>query len=256
MNTTTVQATSHAPGSLEPTVRSTVVRGRHRTVTDRAALHEVLAAGLVAHLGLQAGDHPLVLPVAYAVDPEGPDRDGTLYVHGSVASHWLTEGMGRTVCVTVTEVDGLVLAWNAFDHSMNYRSAVVIGHARPVEDPDEKVRALDLITDHSVPGRAASLRPHTRKELAATAVFAVPLHEASLKVRSGGPGGEVGDEGHVWAGHIPLARVASAPVPAAGVDVPVPDEVAARAGRLWEGEPCSPPDASSPRCSCSAASPR
>lgn len=226
---------SPAMTPLEPTVRSTVVRGRHRAVTDRRVLLEILGAGLVGHLGVQAGDHPVVLPVAYAVDAEGPDRDGTLYVHGSVASHWLTSSVGRTVCVTVTELDGLVLAWNAFDHSMNYRSAVVVGTAREVVDPDEKTRSLDLLVDHSVPGRAATLRPHTRKELAATTVFAVPLHEASVKVRAGGPGGEVADQTAVWAGHVPLARVAAAPVAAPGTSLPLPDEVAQRALALgWE----------------------
>ncbi|MGN0062835.1 MAG: pyridoxamine 5'-phosphate oxidase family protein [Nocardioides sp.] len=227
-----MQSTATRPAerpSLEPTPRSTVVRGRHRALTDRGALHEVLRAGLIAHLGVVAGDHPVVLPVAYAVDVNGPDRDGTLYLHGSVASRWLTAGLGRTVCVTVTEVDGLVLAHTAFDHSMNYRSAVVIGEAREVTDPDEKVRALDLIVDHSVPGRAASLRPHTRKELVATTVLAVALHEASVKVRSGGPGGEADDQDAVWAGHVPLERVARAPVTADGIHVPVPDIVADRA---------------------------
>ena len=164
-----------------------------------------------------AGDHPVVLPVAYAVDPDGPDQDGTLYVHGSVAAGWLRRSPDTTVCVTVTSLDGLVLARSGFHHSMNYRSAVVIGPARLVEDDDERARALDLIVDHVVPGRAATLRPPTRKELAATAVLAVPLHEASLKVRTGGAKDEPEDvEAGVWAGVLPLRLVAGEVVPDPG----------------------------------------
>lgn len=224
--------TATTEGTLQPTPRSTVQRGKHRVVTDRAQLHAVLNDALMGHLGVQAGDHPVVLPVAHAIDPAGPDRDGTLYVHGSVASHWLTSAQGAQVCFTATELDGLVLAQRSFNHSMNYRCAVVIGTARPVTDPDEKAHALDLIVDHSVPGRAATLPPSTRKELAATAVFAVSLHEASLKVRGGQPGdGDDVDPG-LWAGHVPLRRVASAPVSADYGSGPVPAEVTARAQQL------------------------
>ena len=116
--------------------------------------------------------------------------------------------------MTVTELDGLVAGRSAFHHSMNYRSAVVIGPARLVEDLDERQHALDLIVDHMIPGRSATLRASTRKELAATAVLAVPLHEASMKARAGGPGDEPEDvEAGTWGGHIPLRRVAGAPVP-------------------------------------------
>ncbi|TIC88211.1 pyridoxamine 5'-phosphate oxidase family protein [Nocardioides sp. GY 10113] len=201
---------------LQPTARTEVRRGRNRAVADRAALLDLLADGLVAHLGVQVGDHPVVLPAAYAVAPDGPDRDGTLYVHGSVAARWLGAATGATVCVTVTELDGLVAGRSAFHHSMNYRSAVVIGTARAVTDPAERGRALDLIVDHMIPGRAATLRPSTRKELAATAVLAVPLHEASMKARAGGPVDEPEDvAAGVWGGHVPVRRVADAPVPAA-----------------------------------------
>ncbi len=160
------------------------------------------------------GGHPVVLPSAYAVDPTGPDRDGTLYLHGSVAAGWLRARRGATVCVTVTQLDGLVAGRSAFHHSMNYRSAVVIGPARLVDDPAEKERALALIVDHMIPGRSATLRANTRKELAATAVLAVPLHEASLKARAGGPVDEPEDvAAGAWGGHVPLRRVAGAPVP-------------------------------------------
>ncbi|MGZ4455268.1 MAG: pyridoxamine 5'-phosphate oxidase family protein [Nocardioides sp.] len=216
---------------LSPTARTTVTRGRTRAVTDRDALHAVLADGLVAHLGLASpGGHPLVLPAAYAVDPAGPDEEGTLYVHGSVAAGWLRGATDATVCVTVTLLDGLVAGRSAFHHSMNYRSAVVIGTARVVEDPAEKERALALIVDHMVPGRSATLRAHTRKEVAATAVLAVPLVEASLKVRAGGPGDEPEDvAAGTWGGHVPLRLVAGEPVPDADATGAVPADVAARA---------------------------
>lgn len=210
---------------MEPTDRTRINRGRNRAIDDRAALLAFLDDAYVAHLGVTVGDHPLVLPTAYAVDPEGPDKGGTLYVHGSVAAGWLRRSGGATICVTVTELDGLVAGRSSFHHSMNYRSAVVIGAARVVEDPDERLHALDLIVDHMIPGRAATLRPSTRKELAATAVLAVPLHEASMKVRAGGPVDEPDDIADgVWGGHIPLTRVLGSAVPAEdnlpGLDVP------------------------------------
>jgi nitroimidazol reductase NimA-like FMN-containing flavoprotein (pyridoxamine 5'-phosphate oxidase superfamily) len=153
-------------------------------------------------------------------------------VHGSVAARWLRAAPDTTVCVTVTELDGLVAGRSAFHHSMNYRSAVVIGTARLVEDAQERQRALDLIVDHMLPGRSGTLRPSTRKELAATAVLAVPLHEASMKARAGGPGDEPSDvEAGVWGGHLPLHRVVGAPVPDADAAGPVPDHLLARARR-------------------------
>jgi nitroimidazol reductase NimA-like FMN-containing flavoprotein (pyridoxamine 5'-phosphate oxidase superfamily) len=223
---------------LSPSPRTTVNRGRNRVVTDRARLHELLTDALVAHVGVVMGGHPVVLPAAYAVDPEGPDLDGTLYVHGSVAAGWLRRATDTTVCVTVTQLDGLVAGRSAFHHSMNYRSAVVIGQARLVDDPVEKGRALALIVDHMVPGRSATLRADTRKELAATAVLAVPLHEASLKVRAGGPVDEPEDvAAGTWGGHVPLRLVAGAPVPDAEVVGPAPADVAARALSLGAGGP-------------------
>ena len=215
---------------LSPSPRTTVGRGRNRAVTDRAELHALLADALVAHLGFVAGGHPEVLPAAFAVDLGGPDRDGSLYVHGSVAAGWLRGATDATVCVTVTLLDGLVAGRSAFHHSMNYRSAVVIGLARLVDDPAEKQRALGLIVDHKIPGRSATLRADTRKELAATAVLALPLHEASLKVRGGGPVDEPEDvAAGTWGGHIPVRLVAGDPVPDADAGPGVPGDVAARA---------------------------
>jgi len=140
------------------------------------------------------------------------------------------------VCVTVTELDGLVAGRSAFHHSMNYRSAVVIGAARLVDDLAEQERALGLIVDHMVPGRSATLRASTRKELAATAVLAVPLHEASLKVGAGGPVDEPEDvAAGVWGGHVPLRRVAGDPVADADAGGPVPEDVRRRAAGLAAG---------------------
>ena len=219
--------------TLEPTERTRIGRGRDRAVADRRRLMELLDDALIAHVGVVMGQHPVVLPTAFAVDAVGPDAGGSLYLHGSVAAGWLRGAPDATVCVTVTELDGLVAGRSAFHHSMNYRSAVIIGSARLVEDADERQRALDLIVDHMIPGRSATLRASTRKELAATAVVAVPLHEASMKERAGGPGDEPEDvSAGVWGGHIPLLRVAAAPVPdvdAVGSTGSVPGEVAARA---------------------------
>ena len=224
--------TANAP--LSPTPRTTVRRGSRRALTDRAALLDVLGSAVVCHLGVLVDGVPLVLPTAYGVDPHGPDRGGTLYVHGSVASRSLLAAPHQEVSVSVTVLDGMVLARSAFHHSMNYRSAVVIGQPRLVTDDEERVRALDLVVDQVVPGRSATLRAHTRKELAATAVVALPLHEASVKARSGDP---VDDEADVtaggWAGVVPLRLVAGDPATAAdaaGYDVPA--DVLARVDHL------------------------
>ena len=218
---------------LSPTPRTTVGRGRNRMVEDRTELHRLLEDALIAHLGVTVGGHPVVLPVAFAVDLDGPDEDGTLYVHGSVAAGWLRSAADATVCVTVTELEGLVAARSAFHHSMNYRSAVVFGTARIVEDPAERRRALGLTVDHMIPGRDATLREPTRKELAATAVLAVPLREASMKSRGEGPVDDQEDiDAGVWGGVIPLRRVAGEPVAADDATGPVPADVVRRAASL------------------------
>jgi len=231
-----MSTTSTAP--LSPTPRTTVNRGRNRAVADRERLHAFLSDALLAHLGVvaDAADgtrHPVVLPTAFGIDPDGPDEGGTLYVHGSVAAGWLRRATDADVCVTITELDGLVAGRSSFHHSMNYRSAVVIGRARPVEDPDERLRALAAIVDHMVPGRWRTLRPSTRKELAATAVLAVPLAEASMKERAGGPVDDPDDvAAGTWGGHIPLRRVAGAPIPDGDASGDVPTDVVRRARQL------------------------
>ena len=218
---------------LSPTERTTLGRLSEKARTDRRELLDLLDTALVAHVGVDAGGYPLVLPTAFAVDADGPDRDGTLYFHGSVAAKWLVAARHSKVCVTITEVDGLVAARSGFESSMNYRTAVILGEARVVDDPDERMHALDLMVDHMVPGRAATIRRPTRKELAATQVLALSLWEASLKVRTGGPDDEDDDVAdNPWGGHIPLYRVAGAPVGDEGSRGPVPDDVRRRAEDL------------------------
>jgi uncharacterized protein len=220
---------------LSPTPRSTPRREKERAASDRDALHDVLASALVCHLAVVVDGVPLALPTMFGVDPDGPDEGGTLYLHGSVASRSLVQGPAQDVSVTMTVLDGMVLARSGFNHSMNYRSAVVVGRPRPVVDDDERLRALDLLIDHVAPGRAATLRRPTRKELAATTVLALPLHEASVKRRSGDPSDEEVDveTGGVWAGVVPLRTVASDPVTSADVvDVPVPEHVVRRVEQL------------------------
>lgn len=194
----------------------------------------VLDSALICHLGVNVNGHTRVVPTVFATDPTGPDEGGTLYVHGSVAATSLRAAPEQDVCVTCTHLDGLVLARSAFHHSMNYRSAVIIGRGRLVRDDAEKQRALDLIVDHVVPGRSGTLRASTRKELAATAVIAVPLHEASVKTRAGDPVDDEADvAAGVWAGVLPLQLRAEPVRSAAGADAAaVPAHVRARAEAL------------------------
>jgi nitroimidazol reductase NimA-like FMN-containing flavoprotein (pyridoxamine 5'-phosphate oxidase superfamily) len=211
------------------TDRTRLTRLRERGVDDRDALLDFLGSQLVAHLAVDAGGYPVTLPVAYALDRAGDQ----LYVHGSVGAGWLRKAPGSTVCVTVTSVDGLVLARSGFHHSMNYRCAVVIGEARLVEAEEELARALDLVVDQIVPGRSATLRAPDRKELAGTAVLAVPLAEASLKMREGGVGDEPEDiEAGTWAGVLPLRLTAGEVETDPLTSRPVPPDVAARAEEL------------------------
>lgn len=213
--------------TLSPTERTRLTRHRERGREDRADLFAILREALVCHVGIVRDGEPVVLPSVYAVDPDGPDEAGTLYLHGSVAAPWLLQAPGQTVCATFTLVDGAVLARAAFSHSMNYRSAVVYGAARRVDDEEERDRALRLIVDHVVPGRSETLRGNTRKELAATTVIAVALAEASVKVRAGGPSDEPEDVATgTWAGVVPLRLAAGTVEP--DQDGPLPDDVRRR----------------------------
>jgi nitroimidazol reductase NimA-like FMN-containing flavoprotein (pyridoxamine 5'-phosphate oxidase superfamily) len=217
---------------LQPTPRTQLRRQRHRGASDRAELEDVLASGLFCHLGVIVDGSPVVLPTAYGVDlSDGPD--GTLYLHGSVAARSLVAAREQTVCVTITVPDGLVLARSGFHHSVNYRSAVVFGQPRLVDDPAEKARGLDLVIDHLVPGRSAAVRPPTCKELAATALLALPLTEASVKRRAGDVDEDPEDhELPIWAGVIPLRLVAGEPIPAGNCALDTPAHVRDRAATL------------------------
>ncbi|HYJ69259.1 MAG TPA: pyridoxamine 5'-phosphate oxidase family protein [Nocardioidaceae bacterium] len=219
---------------LSPTDRTSLRRVRERAESDRAALHNVLTTGLMCHFGVVVDGSPLVFPTVYGFDPDGPDRDGTLYLHGSVAARSLLAAPDTSICVTVTLIDGLVLARSAFHHSMNYRSAMIVGTPRIVTDADERDRALTIIVNHVVPDRADTLRAHTRKELAATRVLALPLHEASVKARSG----DVNDEPEdirpgAWAGVLPVQMTFGTPQTNADCEpgTPAPNDVLAIADR-------------------------
>jgi nitroimidazol reductase NimA-like FMN-containing flavoprotein (pyridoxamine 5'-phosphate oxidase superfamily) len=189
--------------------RSTVKRLPARGVYDRAVIHQILDAGLVCHLGFVADGQPFVIPTTYV-------RVGdTLYVHGSPASRMLQSlEQGIAACVTVTLVDGLVLARSAFHHSINYRSVVVFGTAILVSDAQEKLGILQALTEHLIPGRWQDIRQPSPQELKRTLVLAIPIDEASAKIRVGPPLDDEEDyQLDVWAGVIPLSLTASTPVP-------------------------------------------
>jgi nitroimidazol reductase NimA-like FMN-containing flavoprotein (pyridoxamine 5'-phosphate oxidase superfamily) len=206
-----------APGSTD---RTRVRRIPEKAVADRTVLHEVLDAGLVAHVGIvDETGQPFVVPVAYARDGE------RLLMHGSTGSRLFRRlADGAPACVTVTLLDGLVLARSAFESSMNYRGAMVLGSCT-VLDGDERDRALRLISDHLLPGRWDDIRPPSRKELAATLVLAIPLDEASVKVSDKQPEDDPQDlDRPVWGGRVPIHEVFGAPEPdERGAAYPVPD---------------------------------
>ena len=197
---------SGPPGG--PTARTTIRRLPERARYDRATVESILDEGLVCHVGFVDGGQPVVIPSAYA---RVGDR---LVVHGSAASRMMKVlSGGAPACVTVTLLDGLVLARSGFHHSMNYRSVVVMATATEVTDPGEKRRALDAIVEHVVPGRVASVRPPSENELRATRVVTLPLDESSAKVRTGPPKDDETDYAlAVWAGVLPLRLEPLAPV--------------------------------------------
>lgn len=193
---------------ITPTERTTVRRLPDRGKYDSETIHKILDEGFVCHVGFVADGQPYVIPTNYA------RVDDRLYLHGSSASRMLRSlSGGIPVCVTVTLVDGLVLARAAFHHSVNYRSVVALGRATLVEDPAEKMRALELFTNHILRGRWNDVRRPTEQELKATSVLMLPLAEVSAKVRTGPP--KDNEEDYVlpiWAGVLPLPVVPAAPV--------------------------------------------
>lgn len=213
--------------TLSATPRTRLRRHSERGRTEYADLLAVLDAGMICHLGVIHDGAPLVLPTAYG-------RIGnTLYLHGSSANRSLHAADGQEVCVTVTHVDGLVCARSVFSHSVNYRCAVVFGTARIVTDEAERLAGLRAVTEQLIPGRWDAVRPPNRKELAATSVLAIPLTEASVKVRTGPPGDEPEDlELPVWAGVVPAALSFGDPEPdpALRPGIGTPEHIRARAG--------------------------
>jgi nitroimidazol reductase NimA-like FMN-containing flavoprotein (pyridoxamine 5'-phosphate oxidase superfamily) len=186
---------------LQKTDRVLVQRRPQRGVYDRETVNEILDEGLICHVGFLSEGTPVVIPTGYGRSGE------KLYIHGSSISRMLqTLSKDVEACVTVTLLDGIVLARSVFHHSMNYRSVVLIGKATLIEDPAEKLAALEVITEHLVPGRWADARKPTEQELDATAVLSIPIDEASAKIRTGPPGDKEEDYAlPVWAGVLPLA---------------------------------------------------
>ena len=184
--------------STAPSSRTKLRRGADRGDYEIDTIRTILDAGLIAHVGVQTPDGPLVLPMAYGRDDE------KLYLHGAAANHLLGSGDGHDICVTVTHVDGLVMARTPFHNSMNYRSVVVRGLATKITDPDEKLRALKIITDHVVANWDEG-RPVSEIDNKKTLVLEMPLAEASAKIRSGDPIDEPDDmAGPWWSGVIPV----------------------------------------------------
>ncbi|ABF41786.1 conserved hypothetical protein [Candidatus Koribacter versatilis Ellin345] len=183
--------------------RTTVRREPHRGVYDRETIHAILDAGFVCHMGFVHDGHPFVIPTSYW------RIDNDLYVHGSSASRMLRNlAAGLEVCVTVTHIDGLVLARSAFNHSVNYRSVVVLGKGTPLETDEEKIAALRAFTERLAPGRWNEIRYPNAQELKATSVLKVPLTEASAKVRQGPPEDDADDYAlSCWAGVVPFETV-------------------------------------------------
>jgi nitroimidazol reductase NimA-like FMN-containing flavoprotein (pyridoxamine 5'-phosphate oxidase superfamily) len=195
--------------STMPTPRTRVVREPHRGVYDRDTVNQILDEGFICHIGFAVDGQPYVIPTSYG------RKDNVLYVHGSAASRMLRNlDQGIPVCITVTLLDGLVLARSVFNHSMNYRSVVILGKATLVSDAAEKIAALRAISNHILPSRWDDSRQPNEKELKATSVIRIPIEEFSAKVRTGPP---IDDEEDLtfptWAGVIPLETKVGAALP-------------------------------------------
>jgi uncharacterized protein len=195
---------------------------RKRGTKERAALDEILRAGFLCHLGVVVNGHPMVVPTVYGATAD------TLYMHGSVASPSLRPAPGTEVCVTVAHLDGIVVARSVFEHGINYRSAMLFGVPRLVTDPEEKLDGLRSVVEQVIPGQWDYARRPNRKELAATSLLALPLDEASVKIRTGPPDDGDGPDAALgrWAGVVPVRSVRGAPVPDPVLpDMPVPAHI-------------------------------
>jgi len=196
------------PDTFPVSNRTRVVREANRAVYDREAIYKILDEGFVCHVGFAAEGQPFVIPTMYA-------RVGdAIYFHGSAASRMLRGlSAGLPVCITITLADGLVLARSVFNHSMNYRSVVALGQATLIDDPDEKLHALQALTEKLIPGRWNDARQPNERELKATSILKLPLTEVSAKVRTGVVEDDAEDYAlPVWAGVIPLRLVADPPL--------------------------------------------
>jgi uncharacterized protein len=206
--------------TFTPTERTRVRRLPERGKYDSETVFAILDEGFICHIGFVVDGQPYVIPAGYA---RAGDK---LFIHGSAASRMLrTLASGVQVCVTVTLVDGLVVARSAFHSSMNYRSVVILGRATVLTDGEEKMKAFEAITEHIIPGRWADVRRPSETEMKQTSVLALPLEEVSAKVRTGGPKDD--DEDYalpIWAGVVPLPVVPGAPLPDerlnAGIEIP------------------------------------
>jgi uncharacterized protein len=213
--------------NLPVTERTRLRRLREEGSTDRGDLDAILGSGVICHLGVVIDGYPMVLPTAYGVAGD------VLYLHGSVASRSLVQAPAATVCVTVTHVDGLVLARSVFEHSVNYRCAMIYGVPRLVSDPEEKLAGLRALSEHIVPGQWDYARQPSKKELAQTSLLALPLDEASVKISAGPP--DDGDSPDaalpIWAGVLPLTAAWGTPEPAPEVpaSIGLPAHIAVRA---------------------------
>jgi nitroimidazol reductase NimA-like FMN-containing flavoprotein (pyridoxamine 5'-phosphate oxidase superfamily) len=209
-----------------PTPRTRLVREADRAVYDRAAAYRILDEGFLCHVGFVADGQPFVIPTSYG------RKDDSLYIHGSAASRMLRQMKeGVPVCVTVTLLEGLVLARSIFNHSMNYRSVVVLGKATLVDDPVEKLEALRLLSEHIIPGRWADSRQPNERELKATSVLRLPIEEFSAKVRQGPVVDDEEDYSFpTWAGVIPLEVKWGAPIDDARL---LPDQAAPEYARSY-----------------------
>ena len=192
-----------------PTARTRLVREADRGVYDRETVYRILDEGFLCHAGFVVDGQPFVIPTSYG------RKDSSLYIHCSAASRMLRQIRkdGVPVCITVTLLDGLVLARSIFNHSMNYRSVVILGKAALVDDPTEKLAALRILSEHILPGRWDDSRQPNERELKATSVLRVPIEEFSAKVRTGPP---IDDEEDytfpTWAGVVPLEVIAAPPI--------------------------------------------
>jgi uncharacterized protein len=196
------------PETQMPSARTRVVREAHRAVYDREIIYRILDEGFLCHIGFSVDGQPFVIPTSYG------RKDANLYIHGSAASRMLRQmNNGVPVCFTVTLLDGLVLARSVFNHSMNYRSVVILGKATLVEDPAEKLAALRILSEHILPGRWGDSRQPNERELKQTWVLRLPIDEFSAKVRTGPAIDDEEDYSFpTWAGVIPLEMKAGVPI--------------------------------------------